>query len=301
LVCCAGGCYGSPFAAKRGITQSGPLSLLMFNVCVNAVVREWLQQVLDDDAACGRIEDDVAKWLVVFYIDNGLVASRDPVWLQSSFNVLVSLFECIGLFTNALETKVMTCILGRIREGYTEEEYTNIRSGAETAADRKRRRVDCQICGDSLQAGFLKSHLETQHDIYCLFVLSQDIIIEHPAIVYHAIVSTDTGHYFCPVANCIGGASTRWNLRRHFLERHPQDLVVCPSEGSAPLLRCTRCGMQTAAGALMRNHQKTKLCKERWCQRVQHETAATARLSLEMRFFAYGKELQQVEVFKYLG
>jgi hypothetical protein len=276
LVCHAGGCYGSPFAAKKGITQGGPLSLLMFNLCVDAVVREWLHQVLGDDAMRGGIGDDVAKWLVAFYIDNGLVASRDPVWLQSFFDVLVGLFECIGLFTNASKTKVMTCILGRIREGYTEEEYTNIRSGAETAANRKRRRVDYQICGDSLQAGSLKSHLETQHGVYCLFVLSRDIVVECPAIVYHAIVSTDTGRYFCPVANCVGGANTWWNLCRHFQEHHPQDLVVCPSEGYAPLPRCTRCGMQTAAGALMRNHQKTELCKERWHQRVQHETAATA-------------------------
>jgi hypothetical protein len=59
--------------------------------------------------------------------------------------------------------------------------------------------------------------------------------------------------------------------------------------------------MQTAAGALMGNHQKTELCKERWCQRVQHETAATARLSLKTRFFVYGEELQHVKVFKYLG
>ncbi len=42
LVCRAGGCYWSPFNAERGVTQSSPLSLLMFNMCVNAVVREWL-------------------------------------------------------------------------------------------------------------------------------------------------------------------------------------------------------------------------------------------------------------------
>jgi hypothetical protein len=196
----------------------------------------------------------------------------------------------------------MTCVPGRIKEDYMEEEYTLHRSGAETAANRKRRRVVCQICSASLQTSSLTSHLETQHDIYCLFILSQNIIVEHPAVVYHAIALTETGCYFCPVGKCIGGTSTWWNLRRHFLDRHPQDLVVCPSEGTLPLPRCTRCGMQTAAGALMRKHQETELCRERWRQQVQHETTAAAWLSLEMQFFAYGEELLEwVIVFTYLG
>ncbi len=155
LVCRTEGCYGSLFNAARGVTQGSPLSLLMFNVCVDAVVREWLHQTLGDDAAREGIGDDVAQWLVAFYIDDVLVASRDPVWLQASFDILVSLFERIGLFTNAAKTKVMTCIPGRIREGYTDKEYTLNKSGLETAANRKRRRVDCQMCGVSLVAGSL--------------------------------------------------------------------------------------------------------------------------------------------------
>ncbi len=51
LVCCAWGNYGEPFSAKRGVTQGGPLSSLMFNVCVDAIVSEWLCQTLDKDAA----------------------------------------------------------------------------------------------------------------------------------------------------------------------------------------------------------------------------------------------------------
>jgi hypothetical protein len=81
LVCRAGGNYGKPFNAKRGITQRGPLSSLMFNVCVDAVVREWLYQMLHEDIARDRIGDRVAKILVAFYVDDGLIASRDPVWL----------------------------------------------------------------------------------------------------------------------------------------------------------------------------------------------------------------------------
>ncbi len=49
MVCRAGGNYGLTFGAHRGVTQGGPLSSLMFNVCVDCVVREWLRQVLGED------------------------------------------------------------------------------------------------------------------------------------------------------------------------------------------------------------------------------------------------------------
>jgi hypothetical protein len=42
MVCCAGSSFGKPFATFWGITQGRPLSSLMFNVCVGAVIREWL-------------------------------------------------------------------------------------------------------------------------------------------------------------------------------------------------------------------------------------------------------------------
>ena len=79
LVCRAGGNYGEPFSAERGVTQEGPLSSLMFNVCVDAIVREWLCQMLDKDAVRDRIGDRVAEMLVAFYVDAGLIPSRNPV------------------------------------------------------------------------------------------------------------------------------------------------------------------------------------------------------------------------------
>jgi hypothetical protein len=75
LVCRAGGNYGELFIAKRGVTQGGPLSPLMFNVCVDAIIREWFHQMLDEDAARDGIGNQVAEILVAFYIDNGLLAS----------------------------------------------------------------------------------------------------------------------------------------------------------------------------------------------------------------------------------
>jgi hypothetical protein len=55
LVCCTRDNYGEPLNAKRGVTQEGPLSSLMFNVCVNAVVRSGFIRCFAKELA--------AKWL----------------------------------------------------------------------------------------------------------------------------------------------------------------------------------------------------------------------------------------------
>ncbi len=70
LVCRAGGNYGEPFSAKRGVTQGGLLSSLMFNVCVDAVVRKWLHRMLGEEAARDGLGERVLEILVVFYVDN---------------------------------------------------------------------------------------------------------------------------------------------------------------------------------------------------------------------------------------
>ncbi len=53
MVCCAGGSFGKPVTAFWGITQGGPLSSLMYNVCVDAVIREWLHWTINKEAASG--------------------------------------------------------------------------------------------------------------------------------------------------------------------------------------------------------------------------------------------------------
>ncbi len=73
----------------------------------------------------------MVKILVAFYVDDRLVASQDPVWLQESFDILIGLFKPIGLFTNANKTKAMVCILEQIREGKTEKEYAKYKSQTE--------------------------------------------------------------------------------------------------------------------------------------------------------------------------
>ncbi len=71
LVCRTRSNYGELFNAKRDITQGGPLSSLMFNLCVDAIVREWLHQTIDEGTAQDGISDQVAEILVVFMSTTG--------------------------------------------------------------------------------------------------------------------------------------------------------------------------------------------------------------------------------------
>ena len=44
-----------------------------------------------------------------FYVDNGLIASTRPEWLQGAFDTLTGLFDQVGLQTNIVKTVGMLC------------------------------------------------------------------------------------------------------------------------------------------------------------------------------------------------
>ncbi len=152
---------------------------------------------------------------MAFFVDDGLVELRDPIWLQSAMKVLVTLFEGSGLRTNHNKTKVMTCVPGNIRVAHTEAAYHAQQLGP-VDPTAKRHRVECNLCSASLAAGSLRSHLETQHNTYRLFVLNQELTVEREPRVYRANADA-TGTYFCPVPACVGVACSEAVLRSHFL------------------------------------------------------------------------------------
>jgi hypothetical protein len=214
MVCRAGGSFGKSFATFWGITQGWPLSSLMFNVCVDAVIREWLCRTINEKAASG-VFSEACREIVAFFVDNGLVRSRDPIWLQSAMDILITLFEGIGLRTNPDKTKVMTCIPGNIQVAHMEAVY-HVQQQGPVNPTTKPYWVECDVCGVSLVAGSLQSHLETQHDTYRLFVLNRELTVELEPRVYQAIADA-TGAYFCPVLACVGIACSEAVLQSHFL------------------------------------------------------------------------------------
>jgi hypothetical protein len=48
MVCRAGGSFGKHFGASLGIMRGSPLSSLMFNICVDAVIQEWFCRTIDE-------------------------------------------------------------------------------------------------------------------------------------------------------------------------------------------------------------------------------------------------------------
>jgi len=85
------------------------LAPLIFNVVVDLVVRHWMTIMVDDGGASAMTGLTVKELLLPFYADNGMIASRDPAWLQEALTALVALFWQAGLAINVKKTKVMIC------------------------------------------------------------------------------------------------------------------------------------------------------------------------------------------------
>jgi hypothetical protein len=83
--------------------------------------------------------------------------------------------------------------------------------------------------------------------------------------------------------------------------RHPTHTVIIPKEGLLPLPRCHLCRMQTPTESLSKGHMQMELCRDLCARKRQHAAARDSQLALKTQFTAYGKELEQVLVFKYMG
>ena len=111
MIAKAGGYYGSDFQGFRGLTQGEPVYPTIFNVEVDAVVRHWVNVMVESaDKQSGRGQE---RWHQndLFYADDGMVASSDLRWLQGSFSTLVGMFDRVGLKTNVSNTVGMVCRL----------------------------------------------------------------------------------------------------------------------------------------------------------------------------------------------
>ena len=79
------------------------------------VVRNWLALTVEDQLVDQEgLGLSVGSCLGFLYVNNGVVGSRDPQWLQVALNVLVGLFRRYGLVANVANSKAMKFQLGTL-------------------------------------------------------------------------------------------------------------------------------------------------------------------------------------------
>ena len=85
--------HGETFVPYHGVAQGGVVSPTFFNVLVNAVVRKWWIDVMDDmtTANTGLQGDNVGRMTSLFYADDGAIESKDHKWLQNAAQHLYNL------------------------------------------------------------------------------------------------------------------------------------------------------------------------------------------------------------------
>ena len=117
MVAREGGYFGKAFKEKRGVTQGDPLSPTILNVVVDAVVRHWVNGIVDEAEAKGETGRDGQHQSAVFYANNDMVVSSDPAWLQGTFNAVVAIFDRVGLLPNVGNMVSMVCHPCRVGDG----------------------------------------------------------------------------------------------------------------------------------------------------------------------------------------
>jgi hypothetical protein len=223
LVCRASGNYGIPWQARHGVTQSGPLSAKLFNILVDMVARERVRLLWDEsELEEGAIDQLLATFFVIFYVDDAYLASRDPEFLQRALDILVKLFARVGLKTNVKKTQMMICTPGRIRTQLPTALYQQIQRGLVTAEEWDNRKVQCWQCNKLMAASSLRRHLADQHEIYQQTVVAEELLGGRAGVTYPVNMELG-GRLVCLVLGCTGELHGGWMLRRHFRDLHPLD------------------------------------------------------------------------------
>jgi hypothetical protein len=98
----------------RGVTQGGLLLAKLFNIMVDAVVREWHQILREkSDLEGEKLNEMMDALFAFFYVDDAYLAATDLILLQRAIEGLLITYECVGLETNTLKMKAMICTPGK--------------------------------------------------------------------------------------------------------------------------------------------------------------------------------------------
>ena len=144
MVARAGGYSGHSFKGYQGVNHGNPLSPTISNVVVDDFICHWVTAVTPIEAGTGGIGLIIIDLVVYFCAKVGLVALTQPERLQRAFDVLTSLFYCVGLRSNTGKTTSMVYQPCYAQGGMLEEYYKIHMTGiGPTFWEQQRRKVEC--------------------------------------------------------------------------------------------------------------------------------------------------------------
>jgi hypothetical protein len=209
----------------------------LFNIVVNAVVREWMQLICATiDDADSNLAKRIAGLFAVFYVDDGYIASHDTEFLQEALDILVETFKCVGLATNMKKTQAMVCMRGKIQVQLLMDSYRRMGKGV-AAGEELQRAVVCHVCDKALQARSLRPHLSSAHDIHQQVVVADALLEERAGAHYRADPGGRKDPIQCLHPGCPGMLSSPYMLRRHFQDLHLKDAMENPKGGELPMVQ----------------------------------------------------------------
>jgi Reverse transcriptase (RNA-dependent DNA polymerase) len=225
--------FGKPkLSTKRGVQQGDIMSPTLFNILIDAVIRDYEERA--------RIDD---KTTIQFYADSGFIGLVDYTVAQYTLNVLGQSF---GLNINVNKTELMTMVGCQAIHRISGNAYSRMitRQGP-TNAEMKKMKTKCENCGLEVQNGLLKKHMLSkrcknqnmdynQQDMVC-------IPINEETSDSFVISMDGDNNTQCPHQDCPYRTTKRERMRKYFRARHPDDIIIIQQEGLNP--QCTNCGI----------------------------------------------------------
>ena len=119
---------------------------------------------------------------------------------------------------------------------------SRVKGEGPTYRERLKGRVSCRECGELMTAGYLTSHMMTQHGR----VVETQWRCRSPAAgarlrTFRMKFPVKGGPQSCPVEGCSRRVATRTEMRVHLMHRHVLNTVVILEEGNVPHPWCARC------------------------------------------------------------
>ena len=291
------GFYGKPFKATRGVRQGDIMSPTIFNIIVDAVIREWENKSTTNQSLVENL----------FYADDGLIMSENPEDAQTTLNIFTDGFARIGLNMNAVKTEAMVLQGGKIYGSISQEAYDRRATGVGTThRERSLQKVQCELCGETVNRQHIPKHQQTvkcknnrgNYIHHCnkpdIEEATNDINVE----TKHYNVSVTPGKYSeCPVENCKKKEKSAGEMRRHFRNRHWNDVIEIQEEGLLP--QCSKCLLFQSC--VDEKHQNTLDCKRFTKIKDDREKAKVQQKAPQKIFYVNGTPIKRVKEFKYLG